>query len=161
MSERSSTGCLLLVIGLVVTLGLSFVEFKYKTQLFNASLKAQNKITKPPKHPLFYIFKVFEWLLLGLSWTMVFALLYLEFDKVNAWKIVTGAWFIGFTVIYLNLFLTGARPLFNSNTLAASNCECSFGGADFYTAFVVFVWISIITDVVGDRDFIDVSLLAF
>lgn len=149
------------MIGLVVTLGLSFVEFKYKTELFNASLKAQNKITKPPKHPLFYIFKIIEWLVLGLTWTVVFALLYLEFDKINAWKIVTGSWIIGVGVIYLNLFLTGARPLFNSNSLAASNCECSFGGADFYTAFVVFVWISVITDVVGDRDFIDVSRFSF
>ena len=156
--SKTSTGCLLLILGLAVAAGLSFAEWKWKTKLFDLSLQAQNKIAKPPKHVLFYLFKIFEWLALGLSWVAVFGTLYLEFDKINGWKLVLGSFFLGFSVIWVNVLLAGGRPLFFSNTLAACNCDCSFGGADFYTGFVLFVWVTFMADVIGDRDFIAVSV---
>lgn len=145
----------LMVFGLALSVGLLFVEWKMQTQVLTSSLKIQKKITKPPKHPLYYTFKIFEWFLLGLTWTVLFLVLYFEFNKLNSWKLLTFCWFVSDGTDVLRILLKTAKPNYLDNQLAASGCECYFGVVSWYAGFVVLFWCMFYKDVLADRDFLE------
>lgn len=98
--------------------------------------------------------KVFEWVLLGLTWGALFLTLYFEFNKLNSWKILTFCWALAFTIDAMRIFLKTAKPIFFDNTLAASGCDCYFGAPSWYAGFVVLFWCMFYKDVLADRDFL-------
>ena len=142
------------LIGFALAGGFLFAEMKYKSSLFNTSQRTQLKLTKPPKHPLFYIFKSFELFIYYLTWIMLFAILYLEFNKLTSWKILTIIWAYSVTVDIIRIGFTGCRPMFMGNVFAQSGCECTFGTPSFYAGFIVSFWLMFFKDVISDRQFI-------
>ena len=153
MAKGTAIG--LLVFGLALSVGLCFLEWKHQSTLFTSSINAQKKITKPPKHPLFYIMKIFEWLILGLTWGVLFLTLYFEFNKLNSWKILTFTWMLAVSIDIIRILLKTAKPLFVSDSFAASNCECYFGAPSWYAGFVLLFWCMFYKDVLADRDFLE------
>lgn len=155
MAKGAAIG--LILFGTFMSVGLLFLEWKHQPTMLQSSMKIQQKLTKPPKHPLYYIFKIFEWLLLGLTWGILFLTLYFEFNKSNSWKLLLFSWALSFKIDGIRLFLKTAKPLFFDNTMAASNCECYFGAASWYAGFVVMFWVIFYKDVLADRDFLQDS----
>ena len=147
----------LMIFGLALSVGLLFLEIKHSTTLLKTSMNVQKKITKPPKHALYYVMKVFEWLLLGLTWGVLFFTLYFEFNKLNSWKLLTFSWALYECIEILRLYMKSPKPIFLDNTLAASGCECYFGTPSWYAGFVVLFWCIFYKDVLADRDFLEDS----
>ena len=147
-----------MILGAGLTVGLLLAELQYKSTLFNSSQVMQIAITSKPKHFLFYMFKTFEWLLYILTWLGLMLTLYFEFNKVVAWKILTFCWMAAGATDLLKIMMMGCRPVFMSNTLAASNCECTFGTSSWYVTFVVLFWIMFYREIVKEIDVVKVSL---
>jgi len=146
-----------LIFWIALSAGLSIIEVKLQTTLFKSSMDIQKKITKPPKHFLYYTMKVFEWLLLGLTWGFLFLTLYFEFEKRNSWKILTFCWALAFSIEAMRILLKTAKPNFFNNTMAASGCDCYFGAPSWYAGFVVLFWCMFYKDILADRDFLEDS----
>ena len=147
----------LLIFGLALSAGLVLLEYKHHTVLLTTSMKLQKKITKPPKHTLYYVMKVFEWGLLGLTWGVLFLTLYFEFNKLSSWKILTFSWGLYESIEITRMFLRGPKPIFLDNTFASSGCECYFGTPSWYAGFVVMFWFMFYKDILSDRDFLEDS----
>jgi hypothetical protein len=151
------TAIFVMILGLAISVGLLFVEWKMQAKVLSSSMKIQAKITKPPKHALYYVMKGFEWLLLGLTWGALFLTLYFEFNKLNSWKILTFCWLASDTSEVVRIWLKTAKPNYFSNTLAASGCECYFGVVSWYAAFTILFWCMFYKEVLADRDFLEDS----
>lgn len=147
-------GIILCVLGFAIAAGLLFAEFNYKSVIFNTSQRLQLKITKAPKHFLFYLFKGFEKFIIYLTWIVLFATLYLEFNKLSAWKFLILTWVLCIMTNILRILFTGSRPQFMGNIFAKSGCECTFGTPSFYAGFVVLFWLMFYKDVLADREMV-------
>lgn len=153
---RKSLPIILLLSGLSIFLILTVCEVKFKANLFQSSVNIQKNITRPPPHFLYYLFKIFEWGILSLTWITLMITLYLEFNKLTSWKIMICIWMLSLTIECSRLFFTGTRPIFQNKTLALNGCECSFGNPSWYTAFVIVFWVLFFENVLGPREFIKV-----
>ena len=153
---RKSLPLTLFLCGLCSLLILTICEIKFKANLFQSSVNIQKKITRPPPHGLYYIFKIFEWGMLILTWIALMLTLYLEFNKLTSWKIMLSIWTLALVIDFSKLLFKGTRPSFQNKTLSHNGCECSFGTPSWYTAFLLLFWVLFFENVLGPREFIKV-----
>lgn len=149
--------CFVFILGVALSITLGVFEVLYKIPMYDSSASIQYKIAAGMGSVLPYFLKTFEWLILVLTWICLFGVFYLEFNKINAWKIMTFTWAFAWSVVELRNLFAGLRPVFLSGILGALNCDCSFGTPSFYSGFLVIVWSLFYKEVMADREFFKVD----
>jgi hypothetical protein len=156
---KKSLPLILFIAGCLTCILFLVIDTKFKANAFHSSVTIQKSLTRVKPHFLYYLMKTFEWVILVLTWVTLMLTLYLEFNKLTAWKLMVAVWDLSILIDFLRLILTGARPIFQNKTLAHNGCECTFGSPSWYTAFLLVFWVLFYNDVIKDRDFIKVTKL--
>jgi hypothetical protein len=147
----------LFLTGCGLSLLFIILEVRFKANLFHSSVNMQKHITKTPPHGLHYFMKIFEWLILVLTWVTLMTTLYFEFNKLTSWKLVISVWVLSFVVDFVKLLFAGSRPIFQNSHLSHNGCECSFGTPSWYAGFLIVFWVLFYNDVIKNREVFKVS----
>lgn len=158
---KKSVPLILFISGLITCLIFFIIEIKLKANVFHSSVTIQKSITRVKPSAVYYLMKIFEWSILSLTWLTLMTTLYLEFNKLTAWKLLLAVWDLSILTDFIRLIVTGARPIFQNKLLAYNGCECTFGTPSWYTSFLIVFWVLFYHDVLKDREVFKVYFFSF